>query len=285
MASRGSAEEGWASVERAIAAVLEGSASSGRPAAIGISSPGPLDPRTGVVINPPNVPCWRNFPLAERVQRAYGLPVRLDNDANAAALAEAVWGAGTGHASVFYATIGTGIGTGIVFDRRIYHGRTGAAGEGGHTTIDYRGPVCGCGKRGCIEVLASGPAVARRAQAHLAGGGASKMALLAGGKIESVTPEMVAEAWRAGDQQAQAVLEETADLLGIWLGNMVDVLEPDVVILGGGMSEVLAEWFARIGRKMVEWSINQRCGEIPLVRARYGEDAGIAGGAALVAAG
>ncbi len=112
---------------------------------IGICAPGPLDPRTGIVINPPNLPCWRNFPLAELVSKSYRLPVRVDNDGNAAALAEAIWGAGRGYRNVFCATIGTGIGTGIVFDGRIYHGRTGAAAEGGHNTIDYRGPRCGCG--------------------------------------------------------------------------------------------------------------------------------------------
>src|SRR3984957_18059163 len=130
---------------------------------IGICAPGPLDPRTGIVINPPNLPGWRNFPLADLVLKAYGQPVRVDNDGNAAALAEALWGAGRGYHNVFCATIGTGIGTGIVFDGRIYHGRTGAAAEGGHTTIDYHGPRCGCGKLGCIEALASGPAIARRA--------------------------------------------------------------------------------------------------------------------------
>jgi len=107
---------------------------------IGICAPGPLDPTTGVVINPPNLPGWRNFPLADEVSRAYQLPVHLDNDGNAAALAEALWGAGRGYRNIFYATLGTGIGTGIVFDGQIYHGRTGAAAEGGHITIDYRGP-------------------------------------------------------------------------------------------------------------------------------------------------
>ena len=128
---------------------------------------GPLDPRTGVVINPPNLPGWRNFPLADLISKAYRLPVRVDNDGNAAALAEALWGAGRGYRNVFCATIGTGIGTGIVFDGCIYHGRTGAAAEGGHTTIDYRGPRCGCGKLGCIEALASGPAIAPVSYTHL----------------------------------------------------------------------------------------------------------------------
>jgi glucokinase len=121
---------------------------------IGVCAPGPLNPQTGVVINPPNLPCWRNFPLAAEIAKVYRLPVRVDNDGNAAALAEALWGAGRGYRSVFYATIGTGIGSGIIFDGRIYHGRTGAAAEGGHMSIDYRGPRCGCGKLGCIEALA-----------------------------------------------------------------------------------------------------------------------------------
>src|SRR5207248_9256813 len=106
--------------------------------------------------------------LAEEVERAFGIPTRLDNDANAAALAEALWGAGRGYSLVYYATLGTGSATGVVFDGRIHHGRTGAAAEAGHLTIDYHGPRCGCGKLGCIEALASGPANAQRARELLA---------------------------------------------------------------------------------------------------------------------
>ena len=159
------AAAGLAAVISAIDAVRASSSSATDSpiSGIGICAPGPLDPRNGVVINPPNLPGWRNFPLAAEVSKVYKVPVRLDNDGNAAALAEALWGAGRGFRNVFCATIGTGIGTGIVFDGRIYHGRTGAAAEGGHNTIDYRGPRCGCGKLGCIEALASGPAIARRA--------------------------------------------------------------------------------------------------------------------------
>ena len=169
---------------------------------IGICSPGPLDPKTGIVINPPNLPCWRNFPLAAEISRAYSLPVKLDNDANAAALAETLWGSGRGYRNVFYVTIGTGIGTGIVLDGRIYHGRTGAAGEGGHVTIDYHGPRCGCGKRGCIEVLASGPAIARRAQDKLREKPLrdSSILHLAKGDVHQVTSEIVGQAYGAGEE-------------------------------------------------------------------------------------
>jgi len=250
-------------------------------AAIGICAPGPLNPQTGVVINPPNLPGWRNFPLAAEISKAYSLPVRVDNDGNAAALAEALWGAGRGYRNIFYATIGTGIGTGIVFDGRIYHGRTGAAGEGGHMTIDYRGPRCGCGKRGCIEALASGPAIARRASEQIAAGRPSSILERTEGHLGRITSEMVAQSYLAGDALAKEVLGETAMFLAVWLGNIVDLLEPDVMILGGGASSMLHPFFPEIRSQLPNWSVNSQCQEIPLLAAQYGADAGIAGGAAL----
>jgi len=248
---------------------------------IGICAPGPLDPRTGMVINPPNLPGWRNFPLAAEISKAYGLPVRVDNDGNAAALAEAVWGAGRGFRNVFYATIGTGIGTGIVFDGRIYHGRTGAAAEGGHVTIDYRGPRCKCGKRGCIEILASGTAIARRASEQIAAGRRSSMLQEAGGPVDQITGEMVGRACDAGDALAKEILQETATFLTVWLGSIVDLLEPDVMIIGGGVASMLQAFFGEMHAGLSSWSVNSHCREIPLVLAHYGADAGIAGGAAL----
>jgi len=248
---------------------------------IGICSPGPLDPKTGVVINPPNLPCWRNFPLAAELAHVYRVRVKVDNDANAAGLAETLWGSGRGYRNVFYVTIGTGIGTAIVLDGHIYHGRTGAAAEGGHMSIDYKGPRCGCGKPGCIEVLASGPAIARRARAKLENGRASSLLDLAGGKLDRVTSEMVGQAASAGDPAASEVLQETVELLSFWFGNIVDLLEPDVMIVGGGVASMLKPFFGQIRDRLPACCVNQRCQEIPLVSARYGEDAGIAGGAAL----
>jgi len=284
MTCRGDAAEGLSAVERAIASALEQEPKRRTAvSAIGISSPGPLDPRKGVIINPPNLPCWHNFPLARKIQKAYRLPTKLDNDANAAALAEAIWGAGRGYESVFYATLGTGIGTGVILNGRIYHGRTGAAAEGGHVSIDYHGPKCACGKLGCIEALAAGPAVAKRARERLASGGSGreKLLALAGENPGKVTAEMVGTAWHAGDELAASILQETVDFLAIWLGNIVDLFEPDVIIFGGGMGELFSEWFARIREQLPAWTINSRCKEIPFVRARYGEDSGIAGAAAL----
>ena len=250
---------------------------------IGICAPGPLDPKSGIVLNPPNLPCWRNFPLAEKIRAKYSVPVRVDNDANAAALAETLWGAAQSFRYVFYATIGTGIGTGIVFDGAIYHGKTGSAGEGGHVSIDYRGPVCGCGKRGCIEILAAGPAIGARARDKVAAEMSRGKTLLdlVKGNVIAITSQHVREAFESGDPLAREVLEDTVHLLTIWLGNIVDLLDPDVIVVGGGVAAMLRNFFEEIKYGVPDWCVNPRASEIPLLMAHYGADAGIAGGAAL----
>jgi glucokinase len=283
MNPRGTEEEGFAAVTSVLDALLQNSREVSAGIPIGVCAPGPLDPRTGVVLNPPNVPCWRNFPLAAEIHRRYGVAVKLDNDANAAALAESLWGAGRGYANVFYAGIGTGIGTGIVLDRTIFHGRTGSAAEGGHLSIDYRGPACGCGKKGCIEALASGPAIARRAREAVVENpeqGAQLLALTSGNATQ-IRSEVVGCAACAGDPLARQLLAETTEYLAIWLGNIVDLLEPEVIILGGGVSEMLRTHFGELRTRLKRWCVNTRCDQIPLVAAHYGENSGIAGGAAL----
>lgn len=286
MAATGTAAEGLASVRAAIEAVLVAQPEArSAMAGIGIGSPGPLDPEGGIIVNPRNVPCWRNYPLVAEIERAFRVHARLDNDGNAAGLGEALWGAGAGYRNVFYVTLGTGVGTAIVFDKRIHHGRTGNAGEGGHVSIDYRGPQCNCGKRGCIEVYCAGPGIARRARERVAQGAAdSRIAKLVAGNLEEIRAETVGEAYRQDDAVARELLEETADLLAVYLGNVVDLLEPDVFILGGGVSEILGEFLPRIRQRIPQWSINPRSGEIPIVPARYGTESGIAGAAALILA-
>jgi len=279
MVANGTAEDALQAVIRAIDSMSK----AGEVRSIGICAPGPLDPKTGIVLNPPNLPCWRNYPLAEEIATAYRVPVKLDNDANAAALAEVRWGAARGYRYVFYATIGTGIGTGIVFNGRIYHGNTGSAGEGGHVSIDYRGPICACGKPGCIEILAAGPAIGARARAKLAAQSSrSAMLDLAQGNVAEVTSETVGKAFAAGDPLAGEVLQETVELLTVWLGNTVDLLDPDVLVMGGGVAAMLRPFFDEMKAQLPKWCVNPRASEIPLVMALYGADAGIAGGAALV---
>lgn len=285
MQTRGSAADGLASVKAAIdKAFRENPSASIR--GIGLISPGPVDPQTGMILNPANLPCWRNYPLADEIQKAYNIPTHVHNDANAAGLAEALWGAGTGYKCMFYATIGTGIGTAITYNAQLYLGRTGAAGEGGHNTIDYRGAKCRCGKLGCIETFASGWAIADRAQDRLAreGGRGKRILELAGGNREKVTSETLAKAWEEGDLLATEILRETADILAIWFGNIVDLLEPDVIVVGGGISHLIAQWFDRIASQLPFWSVNARCGEIPFAEAKYRADSGIVGAAALCVA-
>jgi glucokinase len=286
MNAHGTAEEGLASVLTAMRDAMK-QGQSAQPGfklgGVGICSPGPLDPRTGVVINPPNLPCWRDFPLAARVSSEFGVPALVENDANAAGLAESIWGSGSGYQTVFYATLGTGIGTGLVMDGRIYNGRTGAATEGGHVTIDWRGPKCGCGKHGCIEVLASGPAIALRARAKVAADAKRGAPLLkaALNSLEKIQAEHVAIQWRAGNPLAKEILTETMDYLVVWLGNIIDLLEPDVIVIGGGIGQLASEWFDYIRAKLPAWIIIKRGIEIPIVLARYVADSGIAGAAAL----
>lgn len=283
MMPHGTAEAGLAAVTRAIDSML--ASIPGKVANIGICAPGPLDPTAGVVLNPPNLPCWRNFPLAQKLVEMYSIPVKVDNDGNAAALAEQRWGAARGFGYVFYATLGTGIGSGIVLDGAIYHGKTGSAAEGGHMSIDYHGPRCPCGKFGCIEVLAAGPAIAARARAKLSAPGQVRSAILdlAGRNVSGVTTEMVARANAGGDALAREVLTETADLLTIWLGNIVDLLDPDVLVIGGGVAAVLSPFFDQMKAGLPRWCVNPNAADIPLLLAHYGADAGIAGGAALCA--
>jgi glucokinase len=282
MMATGTAEAALQAVTDAIDS-LSSSASGGVFQSIGICAPGPLDPKTGVVLNPPNLTCWRNFPLADRIASKYRVPVKVDNDANAAALAETRWGAARGFRYVFYATIGTGIGTGIVFDGRIYHGNTGAAGEGGHMSIDYHGPFCGCGKRGCIEALAAGPAIGARARAKLSAEPSRHSSILdlAQGSVSSVTSELVGQAYIAGDPLAREILLETVELLTPWIGNIIDLLDPDVLVMGGGVAAMLKPFFDEIKNRLPTWCVHPRATDIPLLMAHYGADAGIAGGAAL----
>lgn len=296
MVANGDAGDGLTAVVSASDALLASDAKARKLIrGIGICVLGPLDPATGVVINPPNLPCRRNFPLASEIAKIYCVPVKVENDGNAAALAEAHWGTGRGYAHTFYAGLGTGIGTGIVFKGRIYNGRTRATAEGGHMSIDYRGPRCVRGKPGCIEVLAAGPAIARRARALLASRSAlepasplsfhSKLLELAGRNVDAVTSEMVGQAYAGGDLLAEQTLLETLELLSLWLSNIADLLEPDVIIIGGGVAAMLGPFFAEISKGLARYCINSRCQEIPLLKARYGADSGVASGAALCSEG
>ena len=202
--------------------------------AIGVSCGGPLDTKTGIVYSPPNLPGWDALPLKSQLESEFEIPVTIENDANASALAEYRFGGGRGYNAVLYMTMSTGIGGGIVLDGQVYHGANDSAGEVGHQILLPDGPLCGCGKRGCLEALCSGPAIARRAQAAVRNEKASATTLLnlAGGHIESVRSEHVLEAARHGDALALRLVEETAYYMGWGIANLVNILNPDIVLLG-----------------------------------------------------
>jgi glucokinase len=281
MVARGSAAQGFRAVQNAIDGLMP-EARSARVRAIGVCAPGWVDSERGVLLSATNLPCWQNLPLARKLERHYGLPTRLTNDASAAALAEAKWGVGSEYESIFYVSLGTGIGTAIVREGKIYHGRPGGSCEGGHTSINFDGPLCGCGKRGCVEMYASGTAIARRARSLLRQrrNNRSQILKMAGGIAADVNAEIVTRAARSGDKLARQILEEAASHLAIWLGNMIDLLEPEVIIVGGGIGRVMLGYRASMRRTLETWAINPAAHRVPILNARYGSQSALAGAAA-----
>jgi glucokinase len=203
---------------------------------VGIGAPGPLDRATGIVIFTPNLG-WKDFPLRDRISSAVNLPATLDNDANCATLGEWWLGAAQGAKMVVGLTIGTGIGGGLILDGRLYHGVSDVAGELGHTTIDSTGRRCGCGNYGCLEAYASGPAIAERAREALAGAEPSTMPAFVGGDLSKLTAAIVYDAAKQGDRLALEVVRETARFLGIGVANLLNIFNPDVVVLAGGVTQ------------------------------------------------
>jgi glucokinase len=198
---------------------------------IGIACGGPLNSKTGVIYSPPNLPGWNAVPLKELVENATKLPVIVENDANAGALAELRFGNNPKIRNLVYMTMSTGIGGGIVLDGRIYHGTNDLAGEVGHQVVMPDGPECKCGKRGCLEAICSGPSIARRARQHAAAED-TLMLELAGNDLESITSAHVFAAARAGDSLASRIVDETAYYMGIGIANILQTLNPEVVRIG-----------------------------------------------------
>ncbi|MFB3816743.1 MAG: ROK family protein [Candidatus Methylomirabilales bacterium] len=243
---------------------------------VGVCSPGPLDRAAGVVLSPPNLPGWDRVPLVSRLRAAFGLPVVLDNDANAAALAEFRYGAGRGACSLAYFTVSTGIGGGIVLDGKLRHGVGDAAGEFGHMTVLPDGPACPCGNRGCLETLASGTAIARAARERLSGPAPSRLR-----DVPDVTAAEVARFAAAGDRVAREVWERAVRFLAQGVATVVTILAPERVVLGGGVTEAGELLFAPLREE-----VRRRVGlvpveKIPIVRAALRRDVGILGAAAL----
>jgi glucokinase len=240
-------------------------------AGIGIGSPGPLDPHSGVVFNPPNLPGWENVPLRAIVQQRTGLPVELGNDANAAALGEWLFGGGVGTRNMLYLTISTGIGSGVICDGCLLLGHNGSAGEAGLHIIDWR-----TGQT--WEQLASGTGFARRAAAAMPTDPASALHALA--TPATITSALVAQAAAAGDRLAQALMDEEADLLGIGLVNVLHLYSPELILLGGSVVTNNPALLVR-AQQVVQQRALPIYRSVPIRLAALGDRVGVLGAAAL----
>ncbi len=205
-------------------------------AGVGIGSPGPLNRETGIVIGATNLGFF-DFPLRDEVARAVGLPASLDNDARCATLGEHWRGAARGMRNVLGMTIGTGIGGGLIVDGQLYHGASDVAGEIGHTTIDSTGRRCNCGSYGCLEAYASGPAIAERAREALDGDEESILPSMVNGDLSRITAQTVYEASKRGDAIAREVVRDTARFLGTGISNFINIFNPDMVVIAGGVTQ------------------------------------------------
>ena len=205
-------------------------------AGVGVAAPGPLDYRTGLIIDVPMMG-WKNFPLGDRLKEEFDVPVYVENDGNLGALAEANVGVAKGENVVLYQTISTGCGGGIAINGEIYHGRSGFAGEFGHMTINFAGPSCGCGGSGCFELYASGTAVNRRMKRDIRCGIKSKAFEGIEYDPEKVNGKFLTEAAAEGDAYAIDMLRQEGYYIGVGLSNLINLLDPDVIVLAGGMAK------------------------------------------------
>lgn len=249
-------------------------------AGVGIGSPGPLDRVTGTVINTPNLG-WRNFPLRDLVANGAGLPATLDNDANCATYGEWWLGAGRNVDTLVGLTLGTGIGGGIVLDGEIFHGVSDAAGEIGHMSIDSTGRKCKCGNYGCLEAYASGPAIALRAIEGLESGIESLLPALVDGRLDEITAATVYEAVVLGDPFANEVMRETAKFLGAGVANIINILNPEMIVISGGVTRAGDHLFVPLRAEVRRRSFKVSQEACQIVPATLSGLAGVIGAAAV----
>jgi glucokinase len=244
---------------------------------IGISSPGPLDPHTGHVLATPNIPEWRNFPLAPKLAGDFGVPAFLSNDANLGALGEWKFGAARGHANVLYLTVSTGVGGGVIEDGRLIQGYHGLAGELGHIILDPDGPICSCGFAGHLEAFASGPSIARYVLEQMKQGVQSSIQ-----PDDRLTAREVADAARQGDSLAIAAYRRAGEYLGIGVANFLTSFDPSIVILGGGVTTIGPLLFDPFKTSLEKRVFHPRYLEnLKIARSDLGDDVALLGALAL----
>ncbi len=246
---------------------------------ISIAGAGAIDLDRGVVTSSPNLPGWHDVPLRNIVSSKYKVNTFLINDANAAALGEHEFGAGKGVDNLILLTVGTGIGGGIIINGRLYSGSSGSAGEIGHMTIDVNGPRCSCGNIGCLEMLASGTAIAREAIRRISRGERSVLAEMVEGKIENITAELVGMAAQGGDSLALEVISQAATYLGVGLVNLVNIFNPEMIIVGGGVMR-MGDLLLEPARQVVKERAFQLAAQaVRIVPSQLGDNAAVLGAA------
>jgi len=246
---------------------------------ISIAAAGAIDLDQGLVTSSPNLPGWCDVPLREIVKSKYRVNTFLINDASAATLGEHQYGVGKGVDNLILLTVGTGIGGGIIINDELYSGPCGSAGEIGHMTIDVNGPRCNCGNVGCLEMLASGTAVAKEAIRRVSQGERSSLTEIIDGKIGNITAETVGVAARGGDSLALEVISKAATYLGAGLVNLVNIFNPEMIIIGGGLAKV-GDLLLEPARQVVRERAFQLPAEVArIVSAQLGDDAGVLGAA------
>lgn len=246
---------------------------------IAIAAAGILDINNGIVTASPSLPNWRNIHLREILSQKLGVRIHLINDASAAALGEHRLGAGKGLKNLVYLTVSTGIGGGIIIDNELYNGRDGCAGELGHMVVEAEGPECNCGSFGCLEIMASGTALARETAKQIKNGKKSHVMEMVESNTENITAEKVALAARRGDLLASDMVNRVAFYLGIGMSNIINIFNPEIIIIGGGMSK-MGEMLLRPARKVVrERALKFPARNTRIVRAQLGDNAGTIGAA------
>ena len=251
-------------------------------AGIGVGSPGPLDPKTGVILDTPNLH-WENFPLGQNLTDEFGVPVAVDNDVNMGTYGECHFGAGKGLKNVIGLFPGTGIGGGLVLDGKLFRGTTGNAGELGHLILEIDGPLCGCGRRGCLEALASRVAIAREVAVLAFRGDAPNLLKLGGTDLNNMRSGTIAKAIAAGDTLVEDAVKRAARYIGIALGNYVNIFSPEAFILGGGLVEKMEDLFIKESTKaMKEHCFPFLAKPVKVLPAKLGDNAAIMGAAMLI---
>lgn len=250
---------------------------------IGFDFPGQVDYKTGVVKLAPNIPGWVNVPIAQMIEEEFHIPTRIDNDVRCAALGEMKFGAGQGCENFVCITVGTGIGSGLVVNGQLVRGASNAAGEIGHIKLQMKdGLICGCGDTGCLEAYASGPSIVAMAQDYIKGGKSTKFREMAAAEGGEITPYMVAKAAEAGDPVAKRIFEIVGEYIGIGLTSVINLLNPEKVIIGGGVAEAGDLLLDPIRKTIKERAMVVAGSAVEIVPAQLGNSAGVIGASMLI---